>query len=115
MFEPLIRALDSTQGMWVGAASGLTNVAAQMAQQGAKEGHDYAGPGGAMMMGAVGWAYGSVIGLMMGAMHGSIVGAKHYMEKPSEALVPAQDVTPHQPVTPPPPVVPHQPKTPKTT
>ena len=109
MFEPLIRSLDSTQGMWVGAASGLTNVAAQMAQQGAKEGHDYAGPGGAMLLGAVGWAYGSVIGLVMGAMHGSVVGAKHYMETPSEPETPSRPLTPHQPA------VPHQPKTPKST
>ena len=109
MFEPLIRSLDSMRGMWVGAASGLTNLGAQMAQQGAKEGHDYAGPAGAMMMGGVGWVYGSVVGLAMGAMHGSVVGAKRYMETPSKPEALAQPLTPHQPA------VPHQPKTPKTT
>jgi hypothetical protein len=104
MFEPVIRTVDATHGMWVGALSGSADTAAAMAHQAAKEGHDYAGPVGGMVGGALGWAYGSIVGMWMGALQGTMVGAKHYTTKDSQPVTPTPPMTPEPPPPPPEPL-----------
>ena len=85
MFEFMNRSVDSTRGMWVGAFSGCAETAALLAQRGAEEGQNYAGPAGGVFGGAVGWAYGSIAGLCIGAFLGTMRGADYYAAKESPA------------------------------
>lgn len=93
MFEPWIKTIDSAHGTWIGALAGSTDIAGLMAQQGAREGHEYAGPYGGILMASVGWAYGSVVGLAAGAFMGAQHGAKHVLTR--------QDAPPPSPPKPP--------------
>jgi hypothetical protein len=74
MFELWAKMYDAMNQMVTDTLAGSFEAASSLMQRAAKQGFDFAGPGGAAVGGVWGWTYGSVLGLYQGAGRvGSIV------------------------------------------